>query len=99
MIELFELHASAPPMRSPEYQATIPLKFLIIIHNYPGMRIFRKSTNQITTRFSGSSDVAGQRKQLADSDVAERRKQLEAIRENSDEIGLSNYAGKMCNHN
>ena len=34
IIEMFELHASMPPTRSAEYQATIPLKFLIIIHNY-----------------------------------------------------------------
>ena len=34
IIEMFELHASMPPMRSAEYQATIPLKLLIIIHNY-----------------------------------------------------------------
>ena len=34
IIEMLELHASMPPMRSAEYQATIPLKFLIIILNY-----------------------------------------------------------------
>ena len=34
IIETFELHASMPPMRSAEYQATILLKFLIIIYNY-----------------------------------------------------------------
>ena len=34
IIVMFELHASIPGMRSAEYQATIPLKFLIIIHNY-----------------------------------------------------------------
>ena len=34
IIEMFELHVSMPSMRSAEYQATIPLKFLIIIHNY-----------------------------------------------------------------
>ena len=34
IIELFELHAGMPPMRSAEYQKTMPLKFLIIIHNY-----------------------------------------------------------------
>ena len=34
IIEMFELHASMPPMQSAEYLATIPLKFLIIIHNY-----------------------------------------------------------------
>ena len=34
IIEMFELHGSMPPMQSAEYLATIPLKFLIIIHNY-----------------------------------------------------------------
>ena len=34
IIKTFEFHASMRPMRSAEYQATIPLKFLIIIHNY-----------------------------------------------------------------
>ena len=34
IIEMFELHASMPPMRSAQYQATIPLKFIIIVHNY-----------------------------------------------------------------
>ena len=34
IIEMFELHASMPPMRPAEYQAKIPLKFLKIIHNY-----------------------------------------------------------------
>ena len=34
IIEMFELHASMPPMRSAEYQAIIPLKFIIIVHNY-----------------------------------------------------------------
>ena len=34
IIEMFEPHASIPPMQSAEYQGTIPLKFLIIIHNY-----------------------------------------------------------------
>ena len=34
IIEMFELHASTQGMRSAEYQVTIPLKFLIIIHNY-----------------------------------------------------------------
>ena len=34
IIEIFELHASIPGMRSAEYQATIPLKFLVIMHNY-----------------------------------------------------------------
>ena len=34
MFEMFELHASMPSMRPADYQATIPLKFLIIIHNY-----------------------------------------------------------------
>ena len=34
IIEMFELHASMQGMRSAEYQAATPLKFLIIIHNY-----------------------------------------------------------------
>ena len=34
IIEMFELYVSVLSMRSAEYQATIPLKFLIIIHNY-----------------------------------------------------------------
>ena len=34
IIEMFELHSSMPPMQSAEYLVTIPLKFLIIIHNY-----------------------------------------------------------------
>ena len=34
IVKMFELHASIPLMRSAECQATIPLKFLIIIHNY-----------------------------------------------------------------
>ena len=34
LIEMFEPHERMPGMRSAEYQATIRLKFLIIIHNY-----------------------------------------------------------------
>ena len=34
LIEVFELHERMPGMRSVEYQATILLKFFIIIHNY-----------------------------------------------------------------
>ena len=34
LIEMFELNERMPGMRSAEYQATIPLKFFIIIHNY-----------------------------------------------------------------
>ena len=33
LIELFELHERIPEMRSAEYQATIPLKIFIVIHN------------------------------------------------------------------
>ena len=40
LIEMFELHERMPGMRSAEYQATIPLKFFII------MQMFRQSTNQ-----------------------------------------------------
>ena len=34
LIEMFELNKRMPGMRSEEYQATIPLKLFIIIHNY-----------------------------------------------------------------
>ena len=34
LIGMFELHERMPGMRSAEYQASIPLKFFIIIHNY-----------------------------------------------------------------
>ena len=48
-----ELQESVPGMRSAEYQTTIPLKFLIIVHNYANVW-----TIKITTRFSGR-DVTG----------------------------------------
>ena len=34
LIETSELNERLPEMRSAEYQATIPLKFFIFIHNY-----------------------------------------------------------------
>ena len=34
LIEMFDLNERMPGMRSAEHQAKIPLKFLIIIHNY-----------------------------------------------------------------
>ena len=34
LIEMFEPNERMPGMRSAEYQATIPLKFFLIIHNY-----------------------------------------------------------------
>ena len=34
LIEMFGLNERMPGMRFAEYQATIPLKFFIIIHNY-----------------------------------------------------------------
>ena len=40
LIEMFELNERLPGMRSAEYQATIPLKFFII------MRMLRQSTNK-----------------------------------------------------
>ena len=43
IIEICELHASMPPMQSAEYQATIPLKFLIIIHNYANVQTINQS--------------------------------------------------------
>ena len=43
IIKTFEFHASMRPMRSAEYQATIPLKFLIIIHNYANVQTINQS--------------------------------------------------------
>ena len=34
LIEMFDLHERMQGMQSAEYQATIALKFFIIIHNY-----------------------------------------------------------------
>ena len=34
LIEMFELNDRMPGMRFAEYQAIIPLKFFIIVHNY-----------------------------------------------------------------
>ena len=49
LMEMFELNERMPGMPSAEYQATIPLKFFIIIHNYADNQPIK-----ITTRFSGS---------------------------------------------
>ena len=43
IIEMFELHASIPGMLSAEYQMTIPLKFLIIMHNYVNVYTINQS--------------------------------------------------------
>ena len=43
IIEMFELHASTPPMQSTEYQAKIPQKFPIIIHNYANVQTINQS--------------------------------------------------------
>ena len=45
LIEMFELNERMPGMGSAEYEATIPLKIFIIIHNY-AKSMFRQSTNQ-----------------------------------------------------
>ena len=43
LIKMFELHERMPGMRSTEYQATIPLKFFIIIHNYANVQTINQS--------------------------------------------------------
>ena len=43
IMEMFELHRCIPPMRSTEHQATIPLKFLITIHNYANVLTINQS--------------------------------------------------------
>ena len=71
---MFELHERMPGMWSTdhEYQTTMTLKFFIIIHNYVNVR---QSTNQNRV----VSDITGQHQWPVNSDVAERRKWLEAI--------------------
>ena len=77
VVEIFELHASMPGVRSDEYQMTIPLKFLIIIHNHANVWTINHPI-KITTRVLGS-EVAGRHLRPVDSDVAERRKRLEVL--------------------
>ena len=43
LIEMFELNKRMPGMRSAECQATIPLKFFIIIHNYANVQTINQS--------------------------------------------------------
>ena len=50
---------------------------------------------KITTRISGSDDVTGRHYRPVDSDVAERRKRLEAIGWNSGYVDASAYAEFM----
>ena len=76
LIEMFELNERMPGMRSAEYQATIPLKFFIIIHNYANVQTINQSKS--LPSFRVVSDVTGHGRPV-DSDVVERRKQLEAI--------------------
>ena len=52
IIKMFELHTSMPGMWSTEYQAAIPLKFLIIMHtnqskSLPGFRVVMTSLGGI----------------------------------------------------
>ena len=44
LIEMFELHKRIPEMQSAEYQAIIPLKFFIIIHNYANVHSRREKS-------------------------------------------------------
>ena len=43
LIEMFELNERMQGMRSAEYQATIPLKFLIFIRNYANFQTINQS--------------------------------------------------------
>ena len=79
-IKIIEIFAWSPLKHTRDvicwsnYQTTIPLKILII------MRMFRQSTNQNHhSVFWVSDDVTGWHWRMVDSDVAERRKRLEAI--------------------
>ena len=60
LIEMFELNERMPGMRSAEYQATIPLKFLIIIHNYANVWTINQSKSlpgfRVATSLDGIND-------------------------------------------
>ena len=43
IVKIFELNASMPGVRSAKYQTTVPLKFLIIIHNYANVWTINQS--------------------------------------------------------
>ena len=43
IVEIIELHASVPSMRSADYKTTVPLQFLIIIHNYANVWTINQS--------------------------------------------------------
>ena len=57
LIKMFELHERMLGMRSAEYQATIPLKFFIIIHNYANVQTINQSKSP--PGFRVASDVTG----------------------------------------
>ena len=58
LIKIFELHERMSGMRSAEYQATIPLKFFIVIHNYANVLTINQSKS--LPGFQVVSDVTGQ---------------------------------------
>ena len=55
LIKMFELRERMLGMRSAEYQATIPLKFFIIIHNYANVQTINQSKSP--PGFRVASDV------------------------------------------
>ena len=80
IIEMFELHASMPSMQSADYQAKIPQKFPIIIHNYANVETINQSKSLpgfrvVVTSLDGLAAAVA-------SDVAETRKRLRGNRMN-----------------
>ena len=57
LMEMFEVHERMPGVRSVEYQATIPLKFFMIIHNYAYVKTINQSKS--LPGFRVVSDVTG----------------------------------------
>ena len=57
LIKMFELRERMLGMRSAEYQATIPLKFFIIIHNYANVQTINQSKSPPGCRVA--SDITG----------------------------------------
>ena len=57
LLEMFELNERMPGMRSAACQATIPLKFFLIIHNYANVQTINQSKS--LPGFRVVSDVTG----------------------------------------
>ena len=68
IVEIFLLQSIMPGMQSAEYQMTVPLKFLIIIHNYASVWTINHSKSLSSFRVVMSLDVAEGQIKMTQSD-------------------------------